>query len=31
LDLSRENNNGAATPATGDDASAFIFSNKFTW
>jgi len=31
LDLSRENNNGAATPADGDDASAFIFSNKFTF
>jgi len=31
LNLSRENNNGAATPATGDDASALIFSNKFTF
>jgi hypothetical protein len=31
LNLSRENNNGAATPATGDDASAFIISNRFTF
>jgi hypothetical protein len=29
LNLSRENNDGAATPAAGDDASAFIISNRF--
>jgi hypothetical protein len=29
LNLSRDNNNGAATPASGDDASAFIISNRF--
>jgi outer membrane protein OmpU len=29
INLSRENNNGAATPAVGDDASAFIISNRF--
>ena len=29
MNLSRDNNDGAATPASGDDASAFIISNRF--
>jgi len=29
LNLSRENNNGNATPGTGDDASAFLITNRF--
>jgi hypothetical protein len=31
INLSRENNNGNATPATGDDASAFLITNKFSF
>jgi hypothetical protein len=31
LNLSRENNNGNATPATGDDASVVLITNKFTF